>query len=145
MNHTKVNPPRTLKTFIINPKFQLKLLSYFIFLFFITTISLYSTTYLFFWRMKEKGLSVGIPENHVFYDFLIQQKSDLDTLFIWMAIFNFFALIGIGLLLSHRIAGPIYKLKNHLSQISTMQDDFKLRESDFFQELAPLVNELKKK
>jgi hypothetical protein len=137
--------PRQLKNLLINPKFQLKLLSYFIVLFLITTISLYSTTFLFFYRMKQKALTVGIPDGHIFFKFLGNQKHDLDTLFIGLAAFNFFLLIGVGFILSHRIAGPIFKLKKQLSQKAHISDEFKLRETDFFQELEPLVNELKEK
>ena len=58
---------RSWTSLLINPPFQLKLLSYFVVLFVLTTITLYSTTYLFFWNMKNKGLNVGIPEGHVYY------------------------------------------------------------------------------
>jgi hypothetical protein len=137
--------PRHFKNILINPRFQLKLISYFIILFFISTISLYSTTFLFFYRLKEKALAVGIPEGHIFFKFLGNQKYDLDTLFIGLATFNFFLLIGVGFVLSHRIAGPIFKLKKQLGEDSTSSDDFKLRESDFFQELEPFVKTLKEK
>ena len=142
----KVEPtPRLLKNLLINPRFQLKFLSYFVVLFLITTACLYSTTFLFFFRMKEKALKVGIPEGHVFYDFLQTQKYDLDTLFICLVVLNFLLLIGVGFIISHRVAGPIHKLKNQLSTISPESDDFKLRENDFFQELEPLVKKLKDK
>lgn len=137
--------PRQLKNILIIPKFQLKLLSYFVGLFCLTTISLYSTTFLFFYRMKEKALNVGIPDGHVFFKFLGNQKSDLDTLFIGLAGFNFLLLISIGFIISHRIAGPIFKLKGQLGQISSDSEEFKLRENDFFRELEPLVKELKEK
>jgi len=139
------NSPRQFNNILINPKFQLKLLSYFILMFLITTISLYSTTFLFFYRLKEKALNVGIPDGHIFFRFLINQKQDLDVLFIGLAVFNFFLLIGVGFIISHRIAGPIYKLNKQLSIIPEDLEDFKLRESDFFQELEPLVQTLKQK
>ncbi len=142
----KVEPtPRQLKNLLINPRFQLKLLSYFVVLFFVTTACLYSTTFLFFFRMKDKAMKVGIPEGHVFYDFLQTQKYDLDTLFISLVVFNFLLLLGVGFIISHRIAGPIHKLKNQLSTISPESDEFKLRENDFFHELEPLVKTLKDK
>lgn len=135
--------PRQLKNLLINPRFQFKFLSYFVTLFFISTLSLYTTTFLFFWRMKEKALNVGIPDGHVFFQFLVNQKRDLDLLFVGLAVFNFLLLIGMGFIISHRIAGPIFKLKNQLAQISDDTEEFKLRESDFFQELEPLVKKLK--
>ena len=142
----KVDPsPRKITNILINPKFQFKLLSYFIGLFLISTTSLYLTTYLFFYRLKEKALNVGIPDGHVFFNFIKNQQHDLDTLFIGLAIFNFFLLIGVGFIISHRIAGPIYKLKKQLSVISEDSNVFKLRQSDFFQELEPLVKALKEK
>ena len=145
MSENNPSTPRQLKNILINPKFQFKLMSYFVGLFFLTTICLYSTTFLFFWKLKQKALDVGIPDGHVFYRFLINQKNDLDNLFIGLAILNFFLLLGVGFLLSHRIAGPIFKLKNQLSKIETDSRDFKLRESDFFRELEPLVKNLKDK
>lgn len=137
--------PRQFKNFLINPKFQFKFLTYFIVLFFITTVSLYSTTFLFFYRMKQKALNVGIPDGHVFFKFLSNQKHDLDTLFIGLAVFNFLLLISVGFVISHRIAGPIFKLKKQMGQATPELDEYKLRETDFFQELEPLVKELKEK
>ena len=140
--------PRRLSNILIDPKFQFKMLGYFIALFLISTISLYSTTFLFFYRLKEKALNVGIPDGHIFFKFLGNQQHDLDKLFLSLTIFNFFLLMGVGFIISHRIAGPIYKLKKHLRQISEMSEEseeFKLRESDFFHELEPLVKDLKGK
>lgn len=129
---------------LINPSFQLKLLSYFIALFVLTTVSLYSTTYLFFWNMKQKGLKVGIPDGHVYYQFLQNQKHDLDLLFIGLAAFNFFLLVAVGFIISHRIAGPVHKVKSFLRSPET-HDKIQLRENDFFKELGPIVNDLKDK
>lgn len=138
-------PPRQIKNLFINPRFQLKLLSYFVGLFVLTTLSLYSTTFLFFWRLKQKALNVGIPEGHIFFKFLSNQKDDLDILFIGLAIFNFLLLIAVGFIISHRIAGPLHKMQNYLKNISSGSEDFNLRQTDFFQELKPSLSELKNK
>jgi hypothetical protein len=135
---------RSWANLFINAPFQLKLLSYFVGLFFITTISLYSTTYLFFWNMKNKGIQVGIPEGHVYYQFLINQKYDLDMLFLVLAALNFILLLAVGFIISHRIAGPIHKIKIFLRD-PAFQGPVQLRQNDFFQELGPLVNDLKEK
>ena len=135
---------RSWTSILINKAFQLKLMSYFLGLFIITTITLYSTTYLFFWNMKQKGLNVGIPEGHVYYKFLLNQKHDLDMLFVGLALLNLFLLIAVGFIVSHRIAGPVHKIKQFLADPAN-HDEVKLRESDFFKELGPLVNDLKKK
>lgn len=134
---------RSLSNILINGPFQLKLMSYFVGLFFLTTLTLYSTTFLFFWNLKQKGLKVGIPEDHVYYAFLNTQKNDLDLLFIGLAMINLILLLVVGFIVSHRIAGPIHKVKQALSENSEGQ--IQMREGDFFKELAPLVNEFKKR
>lgn len=136
---------RSLKNLFIDPKFQLKLMSYFAILFLITTVCLYSTTYLFFWTMKSKALNVGIPEGHVYYNFLLNQKHDLDMLFLGLAAFNFILLLSVGFLISHRIAGPLYKMRIYLQGINSLSENFKTRDKDFFQDLAREVNSLKDK
>lgn len=135
---------RSWTSILINKAFQFKLISYFVGLFVLTTLTLYSTTYLFFWNMQKKGMSVGIPEGHVYYQFLQNQKHDLDLLFIGLAITNFLLLIGVGFVVSHRIAGPIHKIKIFL-QDPKNHDKVQMRQNDFFKELGPIVNDLKDK
>jgi hypothetical protein len=138
-------PKRKIKNILLNPQFQLKLMSYFVGLFILTTISLYSTTFLFFWKLKEKALNVGIPPGHVFFRFLDNNKADLDLLFIGLALFNFILLISSGFIISHRIAGPLYKIKKHLQEMDPETNDFKLRETDFFKDIEPVMNDLRKR
>jgi hypothetical protein len=136
---------RSLKNILIQPKLQLKLMSYFMGLFVLTTLTLYSTTFLFFWNLKDKALKVGIPEGHIFYTFLQNQKNGLDMLFLGLAGLNFILLLVVGFLISHRLAGPYYKIKNHLATIAQNSEDLHLREKDFFKDIEPLVNKLRDK
>lgn len=141
---TKTNR-RFKKNYIINKKFQFRLISYFVGLFALTTLSLYGTSFLFFWRLKQKALTIGIPKNHVFFMFLNNQKYDLDILFISLSFLNLVILVIAGILISHRIAGPLFKLNKYLKNISPASEEFRLREKDFFKELEPVVNDLKGK
>ena len=134
---------RKLKNILLIPQFQLKFLGYFLGLFFLTTASLYSTSYLFFWRLKQKALNVGIPDGHVFFKFVENQKSDLDFLFISLTLLNLFLLIGTGFIISHRIAGPLHKLKTYLGRLNPNSEDFRFREKDFFKDLEPVINDLR--
>lgn len=133
---------RTLTNLLIHKTFQLKVLGYIAGLFLFSTLCFYSVTYLVFWNLKNKGIKVGIPEGHVFYQFLLEQKHDIDFLFIGLATFNFILLISVVLILTHRIAGPINKVKEFLQDCNS-PEDFNLRESDFFQELKPLIKNFK--
>lgn len=94
--------------------------------------------------MKQKGLRVGIPDGHVYYQFLQNQKHDLDLLFIGLAAVNFLLLITVGFIISHRIAGPLHKVKAFLKSPESF-DEVQLRENDFLQDFSPILNELKNK
>jgi signal transduction histidine kinase len=52
--------------------------------------------------------------------------------------------IFIGLILSNRIAGPIYHIKKYLSKISAgnYEEDLKLRKNDELQDVAESINSL---
>lgn len=136
---------RKLRNLIINPGFQYRIIAYFSGLFVLTTLSLYLTSFLFFWRLEQKGLNVGIPEGHVFFRFLDNQRASFDSMFIGLALFNFGLLISVGFMISHRIAGPLYKLKRHLENLDSSSPHFQLRQKDFFRDLEPTINQLKEK
>ena len=141
----KEAPSRQIKNLIINPRVQFKLIAIFAGVFLLTVGTLYSTIYLFFWKFHAKAINVGIPEGHIFFKFLAEQKYSLDMLFLALAVINFFILILVGIVISHRIAGPVEKLKNHLDTIHSEAEDFRLRVSDFFSEISPVVNKLREK
>jgi hypothetical protein len=133
---------RTWTNLLINKTFQLKVIGCLTSLFLFSTLCFYSATYLFFWNLKSKGLKVGIPEGHLFYQFLLEEKHEIDVFFLCMALFNFALLLSVLIIITHRIAGPINKIKTFLQNPRT-EEDFHLRESDFFQELKPLVDKFK--
>jgi hypothetical protein len=93
-----------------------------------------------------------LPAQNLFIQLLTEQ---LRSLLIYM-----FTALGVGvvttatltLMLSHKMAGPMIRLKGFFTQVSKTGDfpeHLKFREGDFFQELPPAVNQaftvLKKK
>jgi len=136
---------RSLKNIIVDKNFQLRFMGYFFSLFLLTTASIYAAIFLFFWNFKKKALNVGIPDDHVFFKYLANQKHDMDLMFIGLLAFNLILLLGLGFWISHRIAGPIRKLRLHLETLTAASPDIKLREKDFFKELATGINHLRNK
>ena len=93
-----------------------------------------------------------LPAQNLFIQLLTEQ---LRSLLIYM-----FASLGVGLvttatftlLLSHKMAGPMVRLKSFFAQVTKTGDfpeTLRFREGDFFQELPPAINQaftiLKKK
>ncbi len=74
------------------------------------------------------GKEVGISENHIFFQFLDDQNSKLNTIFIVSTvIFLIISFVG-SLLLSHKVAGPIYRMTQYLKQY---QNEFSGSELQF--------------
>ena len=134
---------RKIKNLLIEPNFQIQLMSYFVGLFIFAVASLYFVNFYFFWTLKEKATAVGIPLQHVFFTYLNDQKRVLDTLFFILAFFNLLVLAVVGFFVSHRIAGPYYKIKKHLQGLNSESPDLRLRKNDFLKEIEPIVNDLK--
>jgi methyl-accepting chemotaxis protein len=130
------------KVYLINPKFQLS------FIFFSTITSLlgmlvfFVASNYFFWSFKNLGKTYGIPENHIFFTFINDQGHKMNMIFLVSSIVFFIITIIGSLLLSHRVAGPIYRLTSHLNNISEKKElsEVKFRSGDFFIELQDAFN-----
>jgi hypothetical protein len=133
------------KKYLLNPKFQLKIMAYFLAFTLFNLVIYYVAIHLFFFRFETIATELGIPENHVFFRFLSEQKSVMNLIFLASSIFTISSLSLIGLMISHRIAGPIYSLCQYLKNFGVGSgEEFELREGDFFQELPQNVNEFVK-
>ena len=89
------------------------------------------------------GTEAGLPREHVFFSFLEQQRIVLNRLFVGATLGTLLTLGLGGLYLSHKIAGPIYKLTQHLkaTRVSDLKP-VKFRKGDYFPELEEAFNEL---
>jgi nitrogen fixation/metabolism regulation signal transduction histidine kinase len=131
---------RSLKNFILNPRMQLRISLYFVaFSFAATTLMMF----VFYTQIQQiEGLVISIPE------MLTQQKLEISFLLSSLVKINvlfFFAFIVAsvvyGLLVSHRIAGPMYAILAQIEDLKKGNYDTKrkLREYD---ELGPVMDSL---
>jgi len=137
-------PPWYKRKYLVYPKFQLTL----IILNTIVTLVLFGLTSLLVVRshiyLEELVKQTRIPAQNLFTQLLAQQ---LRTLLIYMGVAMVVGLLTTGLatlLLSHKMAGPMIRLKNFFSDISktgNFPDNLYFREGDFFQDLPPMINQ----
>lgn len=130
------------KVYLINPNFQLRVTLYFIGLAVLNIAIFYGCIRYFFNIFQSKGIEVGIPKNHVFFMFIDDQVAQMNTVFIVSAIITVALLLIAGILISHRIAGPMYRLNNDLRQMAENKElkTLKFRKKDFFQEIPEAFN-----
>ena len=137
------------KRLLINPRFQLTFLGYFLG----TALTLcgifFAAERYFFWNLERNGAQLGLPADHVFFEFIRSQRSMMDGIFFVTAWSSMLVLSIFGLYLSNRIAGPLYRLKKYFTGhgpgggLGTVQ--LRFRKGDYFQDLAEAVNDYFKK
>jgi signal transduction histidine kinase len=130
------------KIIMINPKFQLAFMAYMVITAMVMIGIFYGANIYFINEFREMGQSIGLASDHVFFEFLGEQKSKLTLFFAVSAAVAFVMLCLAGLFISHRVAGPLYHLNSYMQDISEGKDvaEVKFRKGDFFPELANGMN-----
>ena len=97
----------------------------------------------FFKNLTEQTSSLGLPADHMFLQFLQEQRMTLNITIIAMTIIISLGLFLYGLYMSNRIAGPIHHLKVYLRQYraGTTKQQIHFRKNDYFMDLAEEINE----
>ena len=124
--------------YIINPRFQFRVIGYAFIASALVIGVVYASNFYFFHRFISMGKDLGIPENHVYFEFLQQQRVTMNWVFLGISsVISGILFLG-GVLLSHRIAGPIYHLCRELRFVAEGRPlkEVKFRTHDFFPELA---------
>lgn len=131
------------KNFLINPKFQLRFISFTTILSFTAILIMYFTNYYFFEKLKSRGVQLGLPRSGVFFQYIDYQNTILNRITALTAGLLFVIIFIAGLLFSHRIAGPLYRFKKHLDAISNVAElkEVEFRQRDFFPEIAEAFNQ----
>lgn len=131
------------KAFLINPSFQLRLMGWMIGMS-LAPISIFlAAHYYFFWNLKKLGQDIQLEPGHVYFRFLEGQSKTQLLIFLICSLLVVLIVALMGLILSHKIAGPIYRLKLHLTQSGKGEATRPLsfRKDDYFLELPAVVND----
>jgi hypothetical protein len=98
-----------------------------------------------FEALRQEALGAGIQTNDYFYNFLNQQ-SHLIFLFLLVAVAVSVAVACITTLwISHKLAGPMMRLRGFMREVGESPSDDRLRplrfrKNDCFRDIPPLVN-----
>lgn len=139
---TRVPQPNRRRTYLVNPRFQWRFIAFMAAVSLLAIAVLFTSNILFFRNMEQAALSVGLTADNPYFDFLDEQKSTLYTLYVGVSGVAFVLMMGLGILYSHRIAGPLHNLRNTMQRIADGEDpsDVNFRRSDQFQDLAESFN-----
>lgn len=133
---------RFLSNILIYPKFQLSLIGInFLALVVAFAILIFQNFYIFS-KLHKMGEDAGLTEDHVFHQFIRFQENQF--LFFTTATFIVVLLIItlVSLFISHRVAGPVLRLKTYFLDMQKTEKIQKLefRKNDFFDDLPKIIN-----
>ncbi len=137
MNHYK----RT--KLLVNPAFQLRFMAYMSLASLVSISVFYLASSLYFDAVYEMGYELGLDADHPYFSFIDDQRQLLLKIFVSLALVAFTLLMVFSLYLSHRIAGPIYRIEHYMEAVASGHEELgpvHLRQGDFFPEIASIVN-----
>lgn len=127
--------------FLINPSFQLRFAAYITLAIFVISLAfpLFALSIL-----GHAGQSILVTNNAAATEALKEAQRDFFWIYIICQLFLLSVGFGISLALSHRIAGPLYKLKMAMIalQQGVLDRHITFRKRDNFQELASGFNSM---
>ncbi|MGB0454602.1 MAG: hypothetical protein ACPGJV_12915 [Bacteriovoracaceae bacterium] len=132
------------RIYLINPKFQWRFMGYVILTVVFSVSIIFLSNYFFFESFLAKGQALGLPEDHAFFVLIKEQRSLMTKIFFSVSSVISF-IIGLwGMFFSHRIAGPLFRLRRHFVD-AEREGKKKLgpvnfRENDFFQDIPEALN-----
>lgn len=135
---------RNFKNFFIYKTFQKKII-FFILMSNIASIAIfYGAITHFFYRFITKGQELGIPKNHIFYRFINQLSNEMDIIFGVMAVIILISVITASYIISHKMAGPFYRLKKELKYMAESKtiNKIKFRKNDDVVEIEKYFNQV---
>ncbi|MBH47589.1 MAG: hypothetical protein CME71_05415 [Halobacteriovorax sp.] len=130
------------KILLVNPSFQFSFMKHSA----LMTLVVLTTFYLFkvyiFWEFKSIAIGTGIPEDHDLITLLSDRSYVVDMSFIIIAANIVLFMLGWALWVSHRVAGPIHRIRNEIKKIIDGQplQRIGVRDHDYFHELKDSVN-----
>lgn len=134
---------RKLSNIFIYPKFQFTLLLAQIIVSIITFVVIHFKVNEAFQRLSDMGSKINLPVEHAYYSFIEHSRNMISTNLNWALSFSVFLTIVASLYLSHKVVGPIHRLRIYFRAIisGAPQHDLKFRKGDYFEDLPDLINE----
>jgi hypothetical protein len=137
---------RKKSSLLINPKFQWTLISYAAGVATLLLCTVYGFITYGFQQFIEIGTQLGLPKDHVYFQFIRMQEGTFNEVVLAIALVVGVVLIAGGIVVSHKIAGPVYRMQKELNLMSRENPvelkEIHFRKGDFFPELAEAFNAL---
>ena len=134
------------KVILINRNFQLSLLFKISLMGVLIEGIFYSANFYFFKKMEDQAIQAGLNPDNIFFQYLDTQKVLMNKVFLISTILTIVVIVWGGLYLSHKVAGPLYRLTQHMKNFNINNiEPVKFRKGDYFPEIEETFNEFIKR
>ncbi len=134
---------RSKTKFLLYPKFQLALIATSSFVTILTALVSTAMVYQSYNNLKAMGVAVQLRADHPYFEFLTMQSYKMYwALGIGAGISLFFSVV-IMLFITHRLVGPLHRLRSYLTEIAKtghVERPLKFRDGDYLEDLPEAVN-----
>jgi len=93
-------------------------------------------------KLRDLGLKGNLPADHPFFEFLaLQNASFVGTVGVVLALAVVISIVG-TLLVSHKLVGPLYRIRKDLTELDSGKaiQPIRIRDGDYLHELVQLIN-----
>ncbi len=137
---------RKKRSLLINPKFQWTLIGYAAGIAALILVVVYGLLLFAFHKFVEVGMQAGLPADHIYFQFIQMQQTTFSRVMITLALIVGIILVSGGLVISHKIAGPVYRMQKEFNSMAANEPvelkTVQFRKGDYFPELADSFNAL---
>lgn len=134
---------RKFKSFLINRDFQISFLKWSLALAFVVFASIFLAVQSVFWKFREDGERLHIQPGSAYFQIIDRQHTFTNMVFVGVGLGCFLMISIGGMVLSHRVAGPLYRFRRHMleSKTSGHLKPVRFRKKDYFHDLSEAYNE----
>lgn len=135
---------RKVRNYLINPQFQMTILGFFIGLASVTVLVFYWAFRMIFGNFVSQAKELGLPPTHIIFQFIAENERAMNMVFLSTSMLLFLFLVLGGIVLSHQIAGPLFRLKKHMQHVYSGKPfpPLGFRRKDFFHDIVPEYNRM---
>ena len=136
---------RTTRThYFVNPRLQFTLIFGANVLALISVALIYTLNAWAQSQVQSYAFSLNLPASHPFSEFVAQREAGYARMCLVLGVVQFVIFNLVAVLLSHRIAGPLYRLERHLEAVGEGGEpaDVKFRKGDIYVQLGDACNKV---
>ncbi len=128
---------------LVYPRFQLTLIALNSLIFLVSSFVMVGSFYVAIGSLRDLGVRSELAENHPYFTYLSMETESIFLHFVIAVIVSLLVTSFVTLYLSHKVSGPILRLKSYFNDVRHQKAVLPLsfRKGDYFCELPLIITQ----